>query len=259
VIEAYLRTIEIVNANIERSPKLYKALKEKAISYADKCLNCDLLDSLYSNDFEKNQNDTLWLDGGIDLLSEKKCYKSEILVKMMEKRFETSPAAKTAIVLAKYFRNKQNNPKANEYFNSAIELEKDSSKLIKHILKKARFQNSTNNYSDARSTANKALKLNRNSAEALLIIGNSIIYGSGSCKDLKFSGAEVFWVAVDYFNRSAAISDDSDIKAKALKKAAKYSAYFPTQNAIFLQSLNPGDKYQVGCWVNSSTTIREKK
>ena len=259
VIQAYLRTMEIVAANIDSKPEKYQALKEKSIKYSDACLNCDLLDSLYSANFEAGQNDTLWLDGGIELLREKKCYKKEILVKMLEKRFESAPASKTAIVLAKYFADKQNRTKALLFFDKAITLEKDSSKLEKHLIKKAKFQNNISNYSGARVTANKIIKLNPQAAKAYLIIGNSIIYGSVSCKSLNFGGAEVFWVAVDYFNKAARLAKEPKVRTKALEKAAKYAAYFPAKNAIFLKSLNPGDSYKVECWINASTTIREKK
>ena len=259
VIQAYLKTMEIVDANIDAKPKKYQILKEKSIKYADACLDCDLLDSLYSTNFESSKNDTLWLDGGIELLKEKKCYKKEILVKMLEKRFESAPSSKTAITLAKYFSNKQNKTKALSFFDKAITLEKDSSELEKHLIKKAKFQNNTSNYSGARTTANKIIKLNPQAAKAYLIIGNSIIYGSLKCKSLTFGGAEVFWVAVDYFNKAARLAKEPKTKTKALEKADKYSAYFPAKNAIFLKSLNPGDSYKVECWINASTTIREKK
>lgn len=259
VIQAYLKTMEIVDANIDAKPKKYQILKEKSIKYADACLDCDLLDSLYSTNFESSKNDTLWLDGGIELLKEKKCYKKEILVKMLEKRFESAPSSKTAITLAKYFSNKQNKTKALSFFDKAITLEKDSSELEKHLIKKAKFQNNTSNYSGARTTANKIIKLNPQAAKAYLIIGNSIIYGSLNCKSLTFGGAEVFWVAVDYFNKAARLAKEPKTKTKALEKADKYSAYFPAKNAIFLKSLNPGDSYKVECWINASTTIREKK
>ena len=101
--------------------------------------------------------------------------------------------------------------------------------------------------------------MNPSNAKALIIVGDAIGYGAGSCKDLKFGGAEVFWVAVNYYSRAANVATDPEVKAKAQRKIAKNSAYFPAKNAIFLKSLNIGDSYEVGCWVNASTTIREKK
>jgi len=257
VIENYLKVNNIVNEN--EGKKGYDKLKKKAVDYGDACLECDLLDSLYTADFEKNQNDTNWLDGGIDLLSDKNCTSSTILVKMMEKRFETSPAAKTAIVLAQYFNSKAQNDKAADYYNKAIEMQKDSIKLAKYHLKKARFQNKIGSYSGARATALKALKYDPTRAEAYIIVGNAIGYGAGKCSELKFKGAEVFWVAVDYYSKAAAIAKDPEVKAKALKKVAKNSAYFPLKDDIFIKSLNEGDSYQVGCWVNTSTKIRARK
>ena len=257
VIENYLKIENIVNQYPEN--KSYTKLKKKSLDYADECLGCDLLDSLYTLNFEQNQNDTNWLDAGISLLYEKKCTSSEILVKMMEKRFESSPAAKTAIVLALYFGNKEENDKALDYFDKAIVMQKDSVKLTKYLIKKAKFQNKIGNYPGARSTASKALAIDPKKAEACIVIGNAISYGASNCKTLKFGGPEVFWVAVDYYNKAASIAEDPEIKAKALKKAAKNSNYFPREQDIFLKTLNVGDSYQVGCWVNTSTTIRAKK
>ena len=239
--------------------KGYESLKKKSLEYASRCLNCELLDSLYTSNFEQNQNDTNWLDAGISLLYDKKCSSSEILVKMMEKRFESSPAPKTAIVLALYFGNKEEDEKALDYFDKAIVMQKDSIKLTKYLIKKAKFQNKIGNYPGARSTANKALAIDPKKAEACIVIGNAISYGASNCKTLKFGGPEVFWVAVDYYNKAASIAEDPEIKAKALKKAAKNSNYFPREQDIFLKTLNVGDSYQVGCWVNASTTIRAKK
>jgi tetratricopeptide (TPR) repeat protein len=155
VIKNYLTVENIVKDHSDN--KNYVRVKQKSLKYADACLDCELLDSLYSMNFEANQNDSNWLDAGIDLLYEKKCNSSEVLVSMMEKRFESSPAAKTAIVLAAYFGNKERNDKALNYFNKAISMQKDSIKLTKYLVKKAKFQNKTGNYSGARSTANKAL------------------------------------------------------------------------------------------------------
>jgi tetratricopeptide (TPR) repeat protein len=261
VITNYLKVNQIINANIEepKTKKSYSSLKIKSIAYANSCLECDLLDSLYAFDFQKNQEDTTWLDEGINLLSDKKCKSSEVLVKMMEKRFDSAPAAKTAIALAGYYEGKAENSKAGEFYNKAIELQKDSLKLEKYLVKKGKFQNRIGNYSGARSTAKKVLDLNPSNAKALIIIGDAIGYGAGNCKDLKFGGAEVFWVAVNYYNKAARIAEDPEIKASAQKKIAQNSSYFPAKNAIFLKSLNIGDSYQVGCWVNASTTIREKQ
>ncbi len=258
VIENYLK-IENIQINNSKK-KSYENLKKKSLEYASKCLNCDSLDSFYVTNFDIRQNDTNWLDAGIRLLyDKKKCTSSKILVKMMEKRFETSPAAKTAIVLANYFGSKEQNDKALNYFDKALLMQKDSSKLTKYLIKKAKFQNKIGNYSGARSTANQALDLDPKKAEACIVIGNAISYGASNCNELKFGGPEVFWVAVDYYNKAASIAEDPELKAKALKKAAKNSSYFPREQDIFLKTLNVGDSYKVGCWVNASTTIRAKK
>ncbi len=258
VLENYLKIERIPLNNSKKNS--YKALKKKSLEYASKCVNCDSLESFYVTNFDIRQNDTNFLDAGIRLLyDEKKCTSSKILVKMMEKRFKTSPDAQTAIILANYFGYKEQNVKALNYFDKALLMQNDSTKLTKYLIKKAKFQNKTGNYSGARSTAKQALDIDPKKAEACIVIGNAISYGASNCKALKFGGPEVFWVAVDYYNKAASIAEDPEIKAKALKKAAKNSSYFPREQDIFLKTLNVGDSYKVGCWVNASTTIRAKK
>lgn len=259
MIVAYTKVLNIVNANINKKPKSFTKLKENAIKTADKCLDCDLLDSVYAADFEKNKNDTTWLDGGVELLIEKKCKKSLVLVKMMEKRYETAPSAKTAIKLAQYFGSKGENSKAAKFFKEGIELEKDSSKLASYYLKNAQFLNSSGNPMMGMNTARKALALEPKNAKAYLIMGDAIIYGATSCKDLQFGGAEVYWVAVDYYNKASSLATEESIKNKANKNASKYAAYFPMKNLTFMQKINEGDNYKVGCWINTNTTVRNKK
>lgn len=265
VIKDYLRTLKIVEGNSKgKRAKYYEKVQDNALKYSNECLDCEILDSLYTAGFEANKNDTNWLDNGIELITfkaktDKACLKSEVLVSMMEQRFKSAPSSKTAIVLAQYFASKQENSKSLEYYDKGIEMEADTAKLIEYLLKKAKFQIVSGSPSGARVTANKVLALEGGNAEAYYIIGDAFVYGAGSCKDLKFKGAEVFWVAVDYYNRAAANTNDADLKSKANSSAAKYASYFPLERDIFLQNLNNGDDYTVDCWINTTTKIRGKK
>lgn len=256
---AYTKVLKIVNANIKKQPKTYTRLKENSVKTADKCLDCDLLDSLYATDFERLKSDTSWLDGGIELLLDKACKKSDVLVKMMEKRYETAPTAKTAINLAQYFGSKGNNQKATQFFKEGIAMEKDTAKLVKYYLKNARFLNTSGNPILAMATAKKALTIERNNSSAYSIMGDAIIYGAKSCKELKFGGSEVYWVAVDYYNKASALATEETTRTRASNNAAKYAAYFPMNNVIFMEKLKDGDNYQVGCWINTNTIVRHKK
>lgn len=265
VINDYLRTLEIIKANSTgNKAKYYSKIEAKALKYANNCLDCTILDSLYTNGYEANKNDTNWLDNGIALLTYKgktdnTCLKSDVLVKMMEQRFKTAPSSNTAVVLANYFASKQENKKAVEYFDRAIDMTSDTTLLVDYLLKKAKFQISSGNSIGGRSTANKILSLDNNNADAYLTIADALVYGASSCKELKFKGAEVYWVAVDYYNRAAASTTDEKLRTKANNSALKYSKYFPLERDIFLENLNNGDTYTVGCWVNTSTKIRGQK
>ena len=178
----------------------------------------------------------------------------------MEKRYETSPSASTAIQLAQYFGYKGENEKATQFFKEGISMEKDSNKLVNYYLKNAKFLNSSGKSSKGINMARKALDIEPNNAKAYLVMGDAVIYGAKYCKGLKFSGSEVYWVAVDYYNKAAELSNNEEVRKKALKNASKYSAYFPLTNAIFMdKEVKEGSKYTVGCWINATTTVSHKK
>lgn len=259
MLTAYFKVMTVVNFNMEKKPKTYTQLKNMALSSADKCLDCQIVDSLYLADFNKNQNNITWLDAGIDLLVEKKCSKSEALVKMLEKRFETAPSAETAAILAQYFYSKGNKTKAVTFYDQAISLEKDSSKLADHFLNKAKYLNANGQSAQGLSMAKKALKNHPNKGKVYLVMGDAIVYGYNSCKDLKFGGYEIYWIAVDYYNLAASTATDNDTKSLAINNATKYAAYYPDQNSLFMQSLNDGDNYTVGCWINATTKVKHRK
>lgn len=257
MLDHYFSSSDILSSKTGDDLGNYEKAHQKSIEYADKCLDCGLLDSVYTAGFESHKADTNWLDKGIKILMDKGCKSSTALLTLLETRFDSKPNSETASILGKYYLS-TDRTKSETYLNKAIELENDSSKLVNHFLTKAKFHIAGDQYSTARNYASKALKIENNNAEALMLIGDAIAYSATTCKDLKFQGKEVYWIAVDYYNRAASVAVDENIKAAASKKASKFAAYFPEKGDLFLQSLNNGDSYNVGCWINANTTVRAR-
>lgn len=256
MIQNYLATTTVIDGKKEsKYAEAYEKVREKAIGYADKCLDCDLLDSLYNAGFEANKTDAKWLDNGIELLTQKRCSGSDILAIMMETRFETKPDSKTAFILAKYnyTRDKE---KAEKYFEKSIELEKDSSKLVDVYVYYSKFKAGKSQLSSAVLYANKALKFDAKNYDAMMVIANAYMNAASSCKDLTFGGREVFWVAADWYGKALAHATTEEEKSEARKRLNSAAAQFVPKGQVFLQSLNPGDNYKVGCWINQTTTVR---
>jgi tetratricopeptide (TPR) repeat protein len=256
MINNYLAASNVIDAKKgSKYESQYETVREKAIEYADKCLDCDLLDSLYTAGFDANKTDAIWLENGIQLLTQKKCASSNILVKMMETRFESKPDAKSAFILAKYHYSKDK-VKSQNYFEKTMELEKDSTNLVDVYVLYAKFKSGQGQLSSAVLYANKALKLDKSNFDAMVVIGNSYMSAASSCIDLTFGGREVYWVAADWYAKALNAAKTEEEKADAQKRLNAAAAQFVPKGQVFLQSLNSGDRYTVGCWINQTTTVR---
>jgi hypothetical protein len=259
MLENYFVISDLVANQDEKNKSKFEAALEKITDYSERCLDCEILDSVYVANFASKKSDLTWVDKGIKVLNSKKCTQGKALVMLMEERFNSKPDAETASSLGKFY-VVSNKSKAEMYLNKAIELEKDSNKLAGNYIDKAKFNLSNNQFQEAKRNAEKANAILNGDAQSLLIIGDAIAYSASSCKDLKFGGKEIYWVAVDYYQRALnAAGDNEKVKASAQKQLNKFSAYFPEQKDLFLQSLNDGDSYQVGCWIGQSTRVRSKK
>lgn len=259
MLENYFIISDLVVNQDEKNKAKFEATLEKITDYSERCLDCEILDSVYVANFSAKKSDLTWVDKGIKVLNSKKCTQGKALVMLMEERFNSEPDAETASSLGKFY-VASNKSKAEMFLNKAVELEKDSNKLAGNYIDKAKFNLSNNQFQDAKRNAEKANAILNGDAQALLIIGDAIAYSASSCKDLKFGGKEIYWVAVDYYQRALnAAGDNEKVKATAQKQLNKFSGYFPEQKDLFLQSLNDGDSYQVGCWIGQSTRVRSKK
>ena len=259
LITAYLSVLQEISKKEQAGKTVKEKTKSKINSYAETCLDCDILDSLFQKGFESKKADTLWLDNGIDVLSRKKCNTSTALLMLLEERITSKPNAKTASTLGKYYVSKQDYPKAKTYIEQSISLEKDSVKSSKYRMVFSKYYLQQKKYSKAITQSKKAILLNKKNYNAYMTIGDAYASSSSSCKTLTFAGKELFWLAVDYYNKAASHAKDQKRNNKAYAKAKKYSKYFPEKGQLFLKSLKNGDKYTVKCTLSEATIVRSKK
>jgi len=259
MLDTYLNINTILTKREQGGKKIKERTKQQITEYAEICMNCDLLDSLYSSNFKSRKADTTWLDNGILLFKKKKCNSSLTFLLLLEARYVSKPNAKIASTLGKYYLNTQNYEKANTYFNDAIKLEKDSVKIASHYTNKAKYLITINKYSQAFTQAKKAIHQDSNNATAHLTAGNAIAYSATQCKNLTLGGKEMYWLAVDYYQNALNLSVNEKEKKSARNKIAKFTKFFPEKGELFLKSLTEGTTYKVGCYINENTKIRSLK
>jgi len=116
------------------------------------------------------------------------------------------------------------------------------------------------NFVKARSLCRKASKYRPDWGEPYLLIGTMYASSSKQCSKGNATSLEaksVIWVAMDEWETAQRI--DTLAKETAQIQLKKYKEYLPTIENVFVYSLNPKDRYTVGCWIKQGTKVRVKK
>ena len=214
--------------------------------------NCDNLIPLYNKDFEKYQNDGVWLKRAVNRMASKECTDDPLFFKLVNAYHNTNPSADTAYYLG-YLRDKEGKTReAIDYWNQAIELEPDpfeKSKILYRIGDKLRKNGS---YSSARSYYYKALKANPSMGKVHLVVGQMYAKSANNCGDDNFTKRAIYWKAADESRKAGRV--DRNLAKTASKQAANYEAKAPSKSEIFSKG-NAGQTITFKCWVGGSVKV----
>lgn len=259
VIEAYTQTMKVVESQLSRKPDDARYLEAKknidAVFRSSGAASCSNLEELFTADVNKNQNDTALLRKVINLLTETGCRDSELYFKVSTYLYRAVPDASSAAQLAEMNMARKNYSEAEKYYTEAIDLETDRTVKSGLLTKLATLELASDSKQAARDFAKAAYALDPTNGTALYIIAES--YAGAKIGDA-FDNQTVYWVVVDYLNRAR--NTDPTLKDQIDERIAIYSRMFPTKEEAFFRSMvDEGAPYQVGGWINESTTIRFKK
>lgn len=264
-LEIYLHLAKLIEVNLAKEglDDKKKAKYEKAKTGIETSLkkvieSCADAQGIFGPEYEKRPDDqSLWQNifsiyGSLG----DECIKDPIFLEVTEKLFNVDSTANKAFFLAK---NTSDKAKADKFFQLSVEKETDMEKKAQYAMGYASFlYESKGNFSKARTVANEAASYKEGWGEPYYFIGNLYAASGPKCgSGTGFDSQVVTLVAIDMWNK--AISIDPSIKDKASQKIAKYSAYLPSNDDVFMRGLSVGASYKVECWINRSTTIRIKK
>ena len=101
----------------------------------------------------------------------------------------------------------------------------------------------------------KAISLNKNWGEPYLLIGQIYAESKGDLVAAQECIPKAaYWIAVDKFIEAK--KADPSVETEANKLIATYSKYFPSKEDAFFCSINEGDTYKIGSWINEITSAR---
>ena len=259
VITAYSNSMKVVDNQLARKPgdtRFVEARKNiDAVFRSSGAASCENLENLFTAGVENNPGDTAMLRKVITLLTETGCRDSELYYKTATNLYRSDPSASSAAQLAEMNMARKKYNEANKYYTEAIDLETDSKVKSGLLTKLATLELTSDSKQAARDFAKAAYSLDPTNGNALFIVAESY---AGARIGEAFENQTVYWVVVDYLVRAK--NTDPTLKEQVDERIAIYSRLFPTKEEAFFRSLvEEGAPYQVGGWINESTTVRFRK
>ena len=216
--------------------------------------DCEALVNIFTPQYEENQNDIEFIKSMLRRLGSANCDETSLFSDATEKLYELEPSAEAAFNMARRFLRRDDAERAKNYYQQAIEQETDKERLSKYYYEYALFIFAKEHaLQEARNLAKKALEAKSNFCEALMLVGDIYAASSRNFGQDDFEKSSVFWIAVDYYERARS---NPDCAVEASRKANDYRKYFPSKEEAFFRSLQEGQTYKVGGWINENTKIR---
>ena len=259
IINAYSQSMKVVDNQLSHQPGDTRYLEARknidAIFRSTGAATCENLEHLFTADVDNNPGDTAMLRKVLSLLTETGCKDSELYYKASTNLYRADPSASSAAQLAEMNLARKKYNEAEKYYTEAIELETDNKVKSVLLTKLATLELMSDSRQAARDFARAAFSLDPTNGNALFIIAEAY---AGSRIGETFENQTVYWVVVDYLVRAR--NTDPTLKEQIDERISIYSRLFPTKEEAFFRSLvEEGASYQVGGWINESTTIRFRK
>lgn len=145
---------------------------------------------------------------------------------------------------------------AVEGFIEAANKTDDPEKKGQYLLIVAKiYQAHLKNFSRSREYALQAAEARPNWGEPYLHIGRLYASSGPLCGPGRgWDSQVVVWPAIDMWNKAKSV--DPSVAAEANKWINQYSQYMPSKEDIFQRTLQEGQPFRVGCWIQETTRIR---
>ncbi len=256
----YLTASEILDNELalHPSPKTQQAKDAIDLNIREsKVLSCELIIKIFEPKLEANKNNPEFLKKITGFLSDSQCEDAKLFADASEKLYAIEPSSVAAYKLARVLLQRKEYEKSVKYYKEAVDIATTAEEKAKYFYELAYVEN--NNLNQPELAANnllEAIKIRPDWGDAYILLGGVYGAASNSFED-PFAKKTVYWLAVDMFQKAK--SADPSVAEKANSLINDYSAYFPSVEDVFFHSLQEGQSYSIGGWINRSTTIRGRK
>ena len=212
----------------------------------------DILIPLYSENFEENKNNPLWIRRAAGRLDGKDCSDDPLFVTLVEQLHSLEPSADSAYYLGILNDKQGNSEGALKYYQESVSLQTDNYKKANILYKIAvKFKNAGRRVS-ARNYAEQALSFQPSLGRAYLLIANMYADSANGCGDTQFNKRAVFWLAAQTAVKAGRV--DASLKKISDRTAAAFNGRAPTKTDIFTEG-NQGTNITFSCWIKRSVKV----
>ncbi len=261
IVETYALVSDIIDYNLKNTPKkqkLFESARDDVDKNFDPFATCEGLIEIYSEDIEQYPDDVDVLTTITTMLDRYECNESDLFFTATEKLHALKPTGESAYLMGVMNFKKENYVPAAEYLKESLELIADQKKQADIFLILTEIYKRQKQYSTARNYAYKVLELRPKEGNAYILIGDMYAESAPNCYDdaskKELQAKAPYWAAVDKYYNAKQI--DPSVSELADKRIATYSRYFPDEKTLFFYTLEKGDSYTVGCWINETTKVR---
>ena len=257
VLEKYGKTMAILDKNVEKYEKAGKSTEslEKNRDFINRMLtgmvkmDCAFIEEKIGPAFEENPSDLPMAKRIIALSLTYDCSKSPIFLTAAKTIQDQEPTFSMAKIIAIKNDAAKNYDEANKYYLEALELAQSSQQKAEIHYGLANHYRARGLKSQSRSSALAAVSADPSKKEAYKVIGDLYMTSYDDCRQgvSKVDDRAVFLAAYDMY---AAAGD-----RRGMSNAEKQ---FPSMEEIFELSLKEGQEIKVGCWINTTVTLKRR-
>lgn len=218
--------------------------------------DCDYYKEQYLTEFQDNPTDCDIIRTAYSRLKFGGCLDTDPDLKAIIKSGNENCVEEKALTKAYDALREARYSEAIELFQQAIDEETDATKKAKYTLLIAKIYHAhLKNFPQARTYARRAASLRGGWGEPYLLIGRLYASSGPLCGPGRgWDSQVVVWAAIDQWNKAKSV--DAAAAAEANKWINRYAKYMPTREDIFQRTLQEGNAYYIGCWIQENTTIR---
>ncbi len=144
-------------------------------------------------------------------------------------------------------------------FQEAAASAEDNEKKAKYLMLVAKiYYSHLKSFPNARKFALEAANFKANWGEPYLLIGRLYASSGPLCGPGRgWDSQIVVWPAIDKWNYAKRIDPESTEEAN--RWINRYAKYMPNREDVFQRTLQEGETFHVGCWIQENTRIRAAK